>query len=331
MRTRRCPAVVFAGCGKPEIRQVIVPSITDEEILVRSVCTGISVGTERWYLTGKVKGVAERYPLIPGYQRIGIVEEAGSAVQTFKPGDRVWLGAWAMRLDPSDGLSGGGSHSQYAVAHHSRALPVPATVATEEAALATLAAVGLVGLEMTPAKLDDLAVVIGQGIVGLMSAQLARLTGAYVVTSDLIERRVALSRTYCADLAVNASTETLADVVHRLNPDGADLVIDTSGNSKLFSYDVGLLRRPGKLCLQGYFPEPIQVDFHDTHWKRTTVAFPMGFDMDGVKRAFQLLERKRLTISPLISHRIKSDDALEAYLLLAERPDEIVGMVLLWE
>jgi hypothetical protein len=58
MRTRRCPAVVFAGCGKPEIRQVIVPSITDEEILVRSICTGISVGTERWYLTGKVKGVA---------------------------------------------------------------------------------------------------------------------------------------------------------------------------------------------------------------------------------------------------------------------------------
>ena len=151
------------------------------------------------------------------------------------------------------------------------------------------------------------------------------------MTSDLIERRVALSGKYCADLAVNASKENLEDVVHGLCPDGADLVIDTSGNSKLFAYDVGLLRRPGKLCLQGYFPEPIQVDFHDTHWKRTTVAFPMGFEMDGVKRAFHLLERKRITISPLITHRIKSEDALEAYRLLVEQPDEVVGMILIWE
>jgi 2-desacetyl-2-hydroxyethyl bacteriochlorophyllide A dehydrogenase len=331
MSMRRCPAVVFAGCGKAEIRQVAIPPITDEEILVRSLCTGISVGTERWYLTGKVKGVAERYPLIPGYQRIGIVEEAGRSVQAFKPGDRVWLGAWAMRLDPSDGLSGGGSHSQYAVAHHSRALPVPGKVSTEEAALATLAAVGMVGLELTPAKLDDLVVVIGQGIVGLMSAQLARLTGAYVVTSDLIERRVALSGKYCADRAVNASKEKLEDVVRGLSPDGADLVIDTSGNSKRFGDDVDLLKRPGKLCLQGYFPEPIQVDFHDTHWKRTTVAFPMGFEMDGVTRAFHLLERKRITISPLITHRIESEDALEAYRLLLDQPDDIVGMILVWE
>ncbi len=331
MSVRRCPAVVFAAQGQAEMRRVVIPPVEDEEILVRSLCTGISVGTERWYLTGKVKGVADRYPLIPGYQRIGVVEEAGRSVTHFKPGDRVWLGAWAMRLDPADGLSGGGSHSQYAVAHQSRALPVPEQVTTEEAALATLAAVGQEGLALTPAKLDELVVVIGQGMVGLMSAQLARLMGAYVVTSDLIERRVALSGKYCADLAVNASRDRLEDVVRRLSPEGADLIIDTSGNSRLFASDVALLKRPGKLCLQGYFPEPIQVDFHDAHWKRITVAFPMGFEMEGVRRAFHLLERKKVTISPLITHRIKSENALEAYRLLLEQPDDIVGMVLIWE
>jgi len=216
------------------------------------------------------------------------------------------------------------------VAHHSRALPVPDTVATEEAALATLAAVSQVGLELSPAKLGDLTVVIGQGIVGQMSAQLARLTGAYLATSDLIQRRVELSRTYSADIAVNASTEKLEDVVRKLSPEGADLVIDTSGNSGLFAYDISLLKRPGKLCLQGYFPEPIQVDFHDAHWKRATVSFPWGFDMEGVKRALCLLERKRISIGPLITHRIDGTNAVEAYRLLVEQPDEILGMVLMW-
>ncbi len=266
-----------------------------------------------------------------GQRCIGIIQEMGSAVPNFKVGDRVYLGAWAMRLDPADGLSGGGAHSSHAVSHYSRALPIPEGVKTEEAALATLAAVSQVGLELTPPRLGDLAVVIGQGIVGQMSAQLARQLGAYVVTSDLIEQRVALSQQYSADLAVNPQVEDLANIVRRLSQEGADLVVDTSGNSNLFASDLGLLKTPGKLCLQGYFPEPIQVDFHDAHLKRATVAFPWGFDLSGVRRSLQLLQLRRLTIGPLITHRIPASQALDAYKLLLEHPEEILGMVLLWE
>jgi len=325
-----CPAVVFAGREKVDIRNVIIPHVEDEEILVRSLCTGISVGTERWYLTGKVKGVDDRYPLIPGYMRVGIVEETGSNVDRVKPGDRVYLGSWAMRLDPRDGLSGGGAHSAHAVTHQSRAIPVPDNVASEEAAVAALAAVSQVGLSLTPVNAGDLVVVIGQGMVGQMSAQLARLMGANVITSDLIDLRVDLSRKHSADFAINPAREDLGTLVRQHCADGADLVIDTSGDSRLFGYDVDLLRKPGKLCLQGYFPDPIHVDFHDTHLKRTVVAFPWGFDPEGVERAFHFLGEKRLTISPLITHRIDSRDATDAYRLLLERPQEMLGVVLNW-
>lgn len=329
--TTSCQAVVFSGQERVELREIVVPPLQAEEILVRTICTGISIGTERWYLTGKVKGVTERYPLIPGYQRIGIIQELGSSVPNLKVGDRVYLGAWAMRLDPTDRLTGGGAHSSFAVAHYSRALPVPDGVKTEEAALATLAAVSQVGLEMTPPRLGDVTVVIGQGIVGQMSAQLARQLGAYVITSDLIERRVELSQQYSADLAVNPKVEELADIVRRISPEGADLVIDTSGDSNRIASNVDLLKTPGKLCLQGYFPEPIQVDFHDAHLKRATVAFPWGFDLAGVRRMFQLLALKRLTIDPLITHRIPASQALDAYRLILEYPEEILGMVLMWD
>ena len=323
--------MVFAGPRRVELRQVTVPVIEAEEILVRTLCSGISVGTERWYLTGQVKGVEKRYPLIPGYQRIGIVEEVGGAVPThlnpatgctWAPGPCGWI-------PPMNCLA---AARTLPTPSRTTAAPVlvPEAVTTEEAALATLAAVSQVGMELTPPKLGNLAVVIGQGIVGQMSAQVARLLGAFVITSDLVPMRAALSARYSADVAVNAAEERLEDVVHRHSPEGADLVVDTSGNSQLFAYDVGLLKCPGKLCLQGYFPEPFHVDFHDTHLKRTTVAFPWGFDLDGVRRAFQLLAQKHLTIGPLITHRIESSAAVEAYRLLLECPEEVLGMILDW-
>ncbi len=331
MSGRTCQAVVFVARERVELREISLPEPAADEILVRTLVSGISVGTERWYLTGRVKGVGERYPLIPGYQRIGVIEEAGRSVVGLKPGDRVYLGAWAMRLDPADGLTGGGSHSSWAVSHYSRAVPVPPEVETDEAALAALAAVSQVGLALTPPALGDLAVVIGQGIVGQMSAQLCRCVGAYVIASDMIDRRVDLARRYSADVVVNARRESLPDAVRRVSPDGADLVVDTSGDSRLFASDVSLLKCPGKLCLQGYFPEPLQVDFHDTHVKRTTVAFPWGFDLDGVRRAFRLLAQGRLAIRPLITHRIPGREAVDAYRLILDHPDDILGMVLVWE
>jgi threonine dehydrogenase-like Zn-dependent dehydrogenase len=157
---------------------------------------------------------------------------------------------------------------------------------------------------------------------------MARLRGATVIATDLIQKRVELSAIYSADIAVNSQEVDVAEVIRSIQPDGADVVIDTSGNSRLFDYCLGLIRTEGRICLQGYYPEPFQIDFHPTHEKRATVTFPCG--REDPSSIVPLLNRHKVKIKPLITHRFPANRAKEAYELILNHPDEVVGIVIDW-
>ncbi|MGQ9555346.1 MAG: zinc-binding dehydrogenase, partial [Anaerolineae bacterium] len=134
---------------------------------------------------------------------------------------------------------------------------------------------------------------------------------------------------YSADVAVNASTGDFPAAVRRAAPDGADVVTDTTGLAKMFGSCLELVRREGKIILQGYYPEPIVIDFHPTHAKRVAVFFPCAWDDSAdIARA---LSEGRLAIKPLITHRFSYRQAAEAYRLVLEEPDDVIAMVLKWE
>ena len=117
-------------------------------------------------------------------------------------------------------------------------------------------------------------------------------------------------------------------MIRSIQPEGADVVIDTSGNSGLFDYLRELIRYEGRICLQGYYPEPFHIDFHPTHEKRATVTFPCGRE-DPIT-IVPLLNRHRVKIRPLITHRFPIQHAREAYDLVLNQPDEAVGVLIDW-
>ena len=80
MRTK---AVIFTGVNEVEIGEVDIPKPGPTEVLVRTIMTGISVGTDGWYIKGLYLGGQIRFPTIYGYQRVGIVEEIGSPESFF--------------------------------------------------------------------------------------------------------------------------------------------------------------------------------------------------------------------------------------------------------
>lgn len=358
MRTSGEWAIVFAGEGRVEIRSIRLPSLRPREIRVRTEVTGVSPGTDRWMLTGRYRGVGARYPFVYGYLRVGIVEEVGRDVPVLGPGDRVFLGLSGTRLDPADGLGeAGGAYTSAAVADWTDAYPVPPDVNPEEAALAGLAAVSLRGVRLTGVRDRDLVVVVGLGMIGQMAAQLCRARGSRVIAADILEDRVALAGRWSADVAVNTAVHSLPDVVGRerlawgdprgYGPQGpaasaydarrwreadggADAVIDAVGNSALVAQWIGLLRREGRLCLQGYFPDPLVLDYHALHLRRATVVFPGGFDLDDYGDALSLLREGRLHIAPLITHRLPATQAAEGFRLLLAEPGRVLGMVLDW-
>jgi 2-desacetyl-2-hydroxyethyl bacteriochlorophyllide A dehydrogenase len=356
-------AIVFASPRQVELCGIRVPEPRADEVVVQTELTGISVGTDRWMIDGKYRGVGERFPFVYGYQRVGKLIAVGPAVPPdarLAVGDRVFVGLSGSRLDPSDGLGEmGGGYTSVGVAHYSDVWPLGDSKDLDlaEVALGGVAAVALQGVEAIDVQPDELVVVIGQGMIGQVAAQLARARGARVIATDLLASRQEAAAKWSADRVVDPASESLPEVVlteraglgspRGYGPGGphpsryeqgrwdsvdggADAVIDTAGSARLVGDWVALLRRGGRLCLQAYYPDPLVLDFHAIHHKRLRFAFPGGFDLEGFGRVIDHLRAGRLRVAPLISHRLPASSAPEAFALLQERPDEVLGMVLDW-
>ncbi len=89
--------MVFTAPGKIEVREIELPDMEEEDILIRTLYSGISIGTEGWILMNKYKDV--KYPLSSGYQKTGVVEKVGAEVKGVKPGDRMFLRT--TRINPA--------------------------------------------------------------------------------------------------------------------------------------------------------------------------------------------------------------------------------------
>jgi len=324
------PAVVFAAPNVVEIREVALPELGPRDVRIRTVCSGVSQGTERWLLTDRYRwtGGVPQYPHFPGYQAAGVVEAVGAEVDDLRPGDRAF--AQGTRFAGPDARYGLGSHTGALVQTRDDVTPLETGVDLGAASLLRMAGVSRHGVRLTGVEPGDLVVVIGQGMIGQMSAQASRAREARVIASDLIAARLEASSAHSADRVVDASAEDLVAVVREEAPDGADVVIDTTGISSMLATCVDLVRWEGRICLQGYYPDPIEVEFHPTHLTRATVTFPCWVDREHDAELAAELAAGGLAIEPLITHHIPYTEAAEAFDLVVHHPERSLGMVLEW-
>lgn len=328
-------AVVFPEPNRVEIQAMETPDPGPDQVGIRTVFSGVSQGTERWSLTGRYghfdRDYSAYYPCSPGYQAAGVVDVVGSNVKDLSVGDHVFAPGTRF-LDPNHKYAGPNTaaHSGYLVAARADATRVDPGVDLAEASLYHMAGVSRHGVRLTKVQPGELVVVIGLGMIGQMSAQAARRVGARVIAADLIPLRIELAAKYSADRVVDANRESLEDVVHEEAPNGADVVIDTTGDHRIFGRCLGLIHREGRIAMQGYYPDPIAIDFHPTHIQRPTVTFPCGWDDQFNGDLAQDMATGRIAIEPLITHRIPFRDAASAYQLVIEHPEQSLGMVLSW-
>lgn len=329
----RADAIVFPEPNRVEIRTVEVPDPAPGEVLVRNEVSGVSQGTERWQLLGRYdrmgEDVAANYPFIPGYQSAGTVIAVGANVTDLDVGAKVMLSGTRLQ-DPSQSRRGSAGHVSHLVAKRSAVNTLSNGVDMAEASLFVMAGVGRHGVRLSRVQPGEQVLVIGQGMIGQMSAQAARQRGAQVITTDLAKNRVQLSAEYSADQAIDAGHQDLEEVVRAQHPDGVDVVIDTTGNAKLFGQCLRLIRHEGRICLQGYYPDPVVIDFHSAHLKRATVFFPCAWDREKNQELADDISGHKFAIAPLITHRIPYREAESAFNLITENPEQSLGMVFTW-
>lgn len=222
------------------------------------------------------------------------------------------------------------SHALVPASGERAPLVVPKDTDPVAASLSALPAVSLRGNNMLNIGIGDLVVVTGQGLIGQGNAQLAKLRGATVVATDISAKRLELSQQVSADVVVNVKEQDLAEVVRSLKPEGADIVIETTGRSDQFAPCIDLLRPLGQLLMQAWYPKPISFDFNRTHAKRPTIAITCGFDSSETAQCLELMRWNKLRFRELVTHLVPFTEAPTLYEQLLANSPEVLGVVFDW-
>ena len=190
---RGCRRVMITAPHTVEVVAGEVGSPGPREVIARTVVSGISQGTEPAWFTGTAAALHRRwdpdgryfragpgrgFPVAPGYETLARVSEVGAAVTGVGVGDLVALDR---------------AHADVHVVAEETAVAgrLPAGTAPERALFFILARVALGGVHDAAIAVGDVVVVMGLGVVGLLAAQQARLSGARVIGVDRYPLRVA--------------------------------------------------------------------------------------------------------------------------------------------
>lgn len=327
-------AVVFERPGEVAVRSVELPDPAPDDVLVRTEWSALSPGTEGRVLDDRFFSrsfAAQRFPTVPGYQRVGTIEALGGAVRDLRVGQRVF----ATRGRVSGGVAATwGGHVALALTPADEVMPLPDGIDGRVAAGLVLAQVGHNGATR-PARTGPgaLVVVVGDGLVGQYAAQASRARGAHVLLAGRRTDRLAAAARHSATEVLDVRAEDLAAAVRARRPDGADVVIDTSSTADGVRAATALLRRDGELVLLGWYPEG--ENLLDVFWfiagKRELAAhFTGGWTRPRLEATLAAVGAGTLRVAELITHDIPWQDAAEAFALARDRASVHLGIVIDW-
>ena len=325
--------VVWPSRAKVEIEEFDFPSLGDNEILVATECSLISPGTERAFLLG-LPNAQGRYPSYPGYSNIGVVIDSGKDVDGFKIGDRV--------------VSSKGHTSHFVATPDSLLKVTEAALSSEEGVFFNLCTIAMQGVRKAKIELGEPVLVLGGGLIGLFAMQLAKLSGGLpVVTADLSDNRLQLAKQVGADYTLNPEAEDLNDQLDKITGGrGLAVVIEATGHPPVVNTALQLADWHGRVVLLASTRgETERVNFYrDVHGKGLTVlgahnsvrprheSSPNFWTLrDDWELSLQLIAHQRVVVAPLITHRMLGIQAAEAYQLLMEWDQNLLGVVLNWE
>ncbi len=319
------------GAGNVVLERTPIPDLGPLDVLVKTHVSLISRGSELWRRYVLAEAVA---PDMMGYSTTGTVVAVGDQVPLL-PLDR--------RLASGDRVGVSAPHAEYSVRSideslHPRVFKLHPDIGWEVGTFHPLAtsAAGWVAADDISER--DTVVVLGQGIVGNLVMQTARLRRPQqLIAVDALELRCRLAAAAGAPLVVDAAKEDPGAAVLRLTGGaGATVVVDCVGGRagiESFAQAQQMLAPGGLLQLIGlYHGGPLPLDASRMMGKRLIGGYPQSTSRAEMgARAMAALASGEVRVAPLITHRFPGDQAKEAFDLLYAHPDQAMGVLLLWD
>jgi predicted dehydrogenase/threonine dehydrogenase-like Zn-dependent dehydrogenase len=348
--------------GEVRVEDVPAPALRGGTVLVANRYSLISAGTERMKVeTGKMSllGKARSRPdlvkkvlkalqtegISATYRKVMARLESPSPLGYSCAGEVIAVGSEVVGIQVGDRVACAGAEH----AHHAEIVCVPQNlvalipdgVSYEQAAFTTVGAIALHGVRQASVQLGDSVVVIGLGLVGLLTVQLLKASGARVFGIDVNPARCELAQQLGADRVALRSDDVVGLVRDFTHGYGADVVMLTAGGATNDPIELAgeLARDRGKVVVVGllkmdvpqrlYYEKELSVLLsrsygpgrYDPVYEEMGIDYPIGYvrwtERENMREFLRLLAEGKVQVEPLITHRYPIDRAAEAYNLLA--------------
>lgn len=341
--------------GQTLLEEVPAPQVKAGSVLIKTTQSLISLGTERMLVEfgkaslidkarqqpDRVKDVLNKMktdgilptleavfnklnqPIPLGYCNVGIIEEIGKGVHGFQVGDRV---------------ASNGNHAEYVCIPENLCAKIPDNVSDEEAAFTVIGSIGLEGIRLCNPTFGETIVVIGLGLIGLVTAELLKANGCKVIGYDYDQQKVemALSKGIIA-FNPGQGNDPVKFVLQSTNEIGADGVIITASNKsdEIIHQAAEISRQRGRIILVGVIGLNIRRDDfykkeltfqvscsygpgrYDENYEQKGQDYPIGYVRWTEKRNFetilQAISSGHLDVKPLITERIPLENYDQIY------------------
>ena len=283
-------AVVVTAPHHVGVSPVRLAGVGARDILIRTQFSGVSTGTDKWVMQGRFTWNALRFPLVPGYQRFGVIEALGADVTGFRIGQEVV----ATASQPfTDAHAAWGGHASLAVSSSDEVYDATG-LDPARASLIVSAQVGFNAASRIPQVESQRVVVYGDGIIGASGALAARARGfAVLLVGRHPERMEPLAH---LGIETALSGDDSASAVRRWMPTA---VIDTVQSSAAFDeYVDALPLRTGQIVFSGHSPDGTTAwaDMERMQQNELTASFVSGWTPDRIEGTLQLMRTGRLPI-----------------------------------
>lgn len=230
----------------PKVASIIdreMPQLKETQVLVRLIRSTISAGTERANLVGEVNvspkaGKIVPFPRQSGYSSSGIVEAVGAQVTSLKVGDRVAC-SWSK-------------HAEYCALDEHQVYRLEESISFAAGAMVHIATFPLAAIRKCRLEVGESAIVMGLGVLGLVSIELLHAAGAVpVIAVDPVKEKREEALRLGADYALDPFEDGFVERVKAITGEGARVAIEVTGKGQGLDMVLDCMAKFGRVALLG--------------------------------------------------------------------------------
>lgn len=331
-------AIVVTEPPHFELQNVREPECGPDEVVIGTAFCGIC-GTDLEILRGTMPQGFTRYPVVPGHEWTGVVEEVGREVRNLRVRDRVSVEGYLPcgHCDPCRrgdkqscvthgqiGMTQNGGFAEYVAAPAVSCHIVAEHVGLDEALMVEPASTVVRGIEQASPRPSSTAAVIGCGPIGLIAARvLRRFEPAAILGIDLTSSQRGMAMQ--AGFTSFTTSQDPSGLRAQSGSDGWDLVVDCALGTKPLELAFQIARPGGKIVVIGGAPDThkLQIPANVFVTRDLHVYGVLGYTTQAWIRTLDLVSSGGLVVGDLISHRKPIEDFNSVVSLLETRTEPL--------